>query len=423
MSVEPLPFPASAPRLVRAFGDAPPPGVLADRVALWGPDGAAETYGALERQSAVLEAQLVEAGFGSGDRVVICLDRGPTLVAAMLAALRAGVTFVLVDPKHPKARIRAIIEQVRARGAWVDRLGDAALPPEPRRMWAQHPSGPPRGTRARVAPSTRGSRNPQISDASLAYIHFTSGSTGQPKGAAISRAALWAFLDGAAQSLGIGGDDRVLAWNALSFDVSLLELLLPLWVGASTELLDSESATSPRMVAQRLDSAPVTVVQGTPTRLRLLVEAGWAGRHRPMILSGGEALTSKLAAQLLARGEVWNLYGPTECAVWTFARRVHDDASAGHIGGPFPKTRHVIRSADGKLAEAGELIIAGPQVGEGYWGRPVESNQAFIDDPELGRAYRTGDRVRALPSGNLAFEALRRATRTSRVSWRLAPGV
>ena len=145
---------------------------------------------------------------------------------------------------------------------------------------------------------------------------------------------------------GLTADDRVLAVTTLSFDIAVLELLLPLTVGARVVLASRETAADGRALAARLASSRATVMQATPATWRMLIDAGWGGTAGLKILCGGEALSRDLADALVARGAgVWNMYGPTETTVWSSVDRVrcggatHDRATRSRTRGCMCWTR------------------------------------------------------------------------------------
>ncbi|MYV64551.1 amino acid adenylation domain-containing protein, partial [Streptomyces sp. SID2131] len=244
----------------------------------------------------------------------------------------------------------------------------------------------------------------------LAYVLYTSGSTGRPKGVMVPHRALANFSHDMVARLGTGPGDVVAAVTTASFDIAVLELLVPLTCGAGVRVVDRETARDGRLLAKELDSAGATVVQATPATWHLLMEAGW---ESPGVraLCGGEALPTALAARMRsALGTVWNVYGPTETTVWSTAHhlRTGDPDGPVPIGGALANTRlHVL---DGRLRPLpvgvfGELYIGGDGVARGYHGRPALTAERFVADPfdAGGRLYRTGDLVRRLPDGGLEY--------------------
>src|SRR4051794_32622504 len=269
----------------------------------------------------------------------------------MLATLKAGATYVPIDAGHPADRIQMILEDAvpkilvthrsltsiltHGSGSLATLLLDEAWPA----VDAAAPAGRP------VDPADR-----------LAYILFTSGSTGRPKGVEVGRLALSNFLRSMARSPGLTHDDRLLAITTTTFDISGLELWLPLYVGAEVEIVDRASAQDPRLLRKRLEQEAPTVLQATPATWRLLIEAGWQGGRPLKMLCGGEALSSALATDLLARGtELWNMYGPTETTIWSTLKRIEPGFEAITVGRPIDNT--LVHVVDDSLAPVPAGIV------------------------------------------------------------------
>ena len=251
-----------------------------------------------------------------------------------------------------------------------------------------------------------------------AYVIYTSGSTGRPKGVIVPHRAIANFLTSMQHEPGLTANDRLLAITTLSFDIAVLELLLPLSVGAQIVLADRETAGDGAALLALLESSRATVMQGTPSSWRLLLEAGWPGSPDFKALCGGEAMAPDLAASLLARcGSLWNVYGPT---VWSTCARIappHDgQAPDVHIGRPIANTSIWVLDAHGELCPfgvPGEICIGGAGVTKGYLDRPELTSDRFIADrfsasglqPDgAALLYRTGDRGRWRADGNLEHQ-------------------
>jgi len=214
------------------------------------------------------------------------------------------------------------------------------------------------------------------------------------------------FLSSMAETPGLGEDDVLLAVTTISFDISVLELYLPLMRGARVVVAGSGEIADGRRLAQRIVSEGVTVMQATPATWKLLLAAGWEGAGKLRALCGGEPLSRVLADELLVRTEeLWNMYGPTETTVWSTVERI-EDAGPIVIGRPIGNT--VLYVLDGELqllplGVPGELFIGGEGVASGYLGRPGLTAERFIDSPFRpgDRLYRTGDLVRYHLDGRL----------------------
>ena len=368
-------------------------------------DGAARcSYAELDQQSSRLARALRERGVQRGQRVGLCLNRGTDMVVALLAVLKSGAAYVPLDPEFPKARLDYYAEDAglsllltqssiaSAPRAW---RGDAAG-----RLFEIDTDAAWRNLSG--APLAAGPMDAQADDA--AYVIYTSGSTGKPKGVCVPHGAVANFLQSMRGEPSIAADDRLAAVTTLSFDIAVLELLLPLQVGAEIVMVPREAAMDGQALATLLDDSGATMMQATPGMWRLLVDAQWPGRPGFRALVGGESLPADLAHELLRRcGEVWNMYGPTETTVWSTLWRVSAAGLAERsvsIGRPIANTTVWIVDAQGKpcaIGVPGEIWIGGAGVTLGYLDRPELTAERFVQarlDGSPARMYRTGDRGR-----------------------------
>jgi amino acid adenylation domain-containing protein len=243
----------------------------------------------------------------------------------------------------------------------------------------------------------------------LAYVIYTSGSTGTPKGVAVPHGSVVNFLVSMAREPGLTPDDVLVAVTTLSFDIAVLELQLPLSVGATVVIATRDCAMDGHALGRLLEQSRATVLQATPATWRLLLETGWRRTTLSKALVGGEAMTRDLAEQLIDHGlELWNMYGPTETTVWSTCARITDASGPITIGKPIANTRVWIGDARKNLCPVGvhgELLIGGDGVALGYWNRPDLTAERFLGNPFSlvpgERLYRTGDRARYLPDGSI----------------------
>jgi len=363
------------------------------------------TYTELERGANRVAHVLLNRGVRGGDRVALCLDRSTDMVLAVLGALKAGATYVPLDPDFPPERIAHVIEDaapalILTRQEIATRLG---LPASKRVCFDTD--------RSEIDLADDHAPNTGVTADDLAYVIYTSGSTGKPKGVEIAHRAVVNFLTSMAQRPGLTAADTLLAVTTLSFDIAVLELYLPLTVGGRVVVATREDATDGHRLLALMASSGVTVMQATPATWRLLLEAGWAERTGLKLLCGGEALPRDLADALLARaGSVWNMYGPTETTVWSAVAPVAAGSEPVRVGPPIANTEFYVLDGTGQpvpLGVAGELHIGGDGVARGYWNRPELTATRFVPDsfrPGPGRRlYKTGDLVRPRPDGTLEF--------------------
>ena len=316
-----------------------------------------------------IAAHLQPAGVGAKTVVALLLERSGDLPAAILAVWQLGGVVLALDPSYPEERLSFMLQDSDAALVLTDR-DLAALPESPQSI-----------------------DQPALYDPdSLAYIIYTSGSSGQPKGVDITHRGLDNLLDTILAETAIGPGDVFVAVTTVAFDIAFMELLLPLRAGASLVIASRETAADGKLLARLLEECGATILFGTPATWRMLIEAGWRGRPDMKILCGGETMTRRLADDLLARGAaVWNLYGPTETTICSTIARVEPGLDPVPIGSPIANTS--VNIVDG------ELLISGHGVARGYRNRPELTAEKFTATGE----FRTGDRVRIREDGNLEY--------------------
>ena len=395
-----LPAAASIHALVEAAAAASPDAVAAMC-------GAARlTYRDLDEQANRLAHHLRATITAPDARIAVMLRRTLDLPVALLAVMKAGMAYVPLDPSHPEARLRLVLETARVAGVVADAdMGLAAVP-------AGLPVLRLDRDRATIAarPATRPACLPEalLPAERTAYVIFTSGSTGTPKGVAVSQRAAVNLLAAMARTPGLAATDTLLAVTTVAFDIAALELFLPLTVGARLMLADDDAASDAVVLLERLREAPPTIMQATPALWRILLELGYQPPAGLRMLCGGEALTRDLADRLTAQGGMlWNMYGPTETTIWSACERILPDGKAITIGRPIANTGlHVLDAQDqpAAIGVIGHLHITGLGLAQGYFDRPDLTDAAFrqLDiDGAATRAYRTGDVARRLPDGRV----------------------
>ncbi len=394
-------------------------------------DGRSLTYRELDARAGGLARRLREMGVGPEVLVGVSLQRSLDLPVALLGVLKAGGAYVPLDPAYPADRLGYILEDGRV--AVLITEGDLA---------AQLPAGGARVVArvvgvAETSPLADGEALPPSGAGpdNTAYVIYTSGSTGRPKGVEVRHGGVINFLASMARQPGLAAADVLLAVTTVSFDIAVLELFLPLTVGARVELATRDVVADGARLAALLESAGATVMQATPATWRMLLESGWRGQAGLKALCGGEALPADLARDLLGRvGSLWNLYGPTETTVWSALQRI-DAAAAGRVLVPIgqPIANTVIHLLDRHLETVpvnipAELYIGGDGLARGYLRAPALTAERFVPDPQAAlrgqpgaRLYRTGDLARYLANG--ALELLGRADHQVKVrGFRIEPG-
>jgi amino acid adenylation domain-containing protein len=358
--------------------------------------GTTTTYAALTARRDQIAAALTGRGVGVGDVVAIHLERGPDMIAALLAVAATGATYLPLDPAFPPERLAFMLADSGAKAILAD--GDlAALGGDSARVLRLDHGDLPAGP----APTARAAAE------DAAYLIYTSGSTGTPKGVAVPHRAVTNFLASMTARPGLTATDRLCAVTTLSFDIAVLELWLPLAVGAEIVLATRDQATDGHALKALLEDSRATIMQATPATWRMLIEAGWRGGPGVTALCGGEALPAELAEALLERtGALWNMYGPTETTVWSTCAHIRPGQGDITIGAPIANTTAWILDDAGQpvpIGVPGELCLGGAGVALGYHHRPELTAEKFITAGFLGgaRLYRTGDLARWRPDGTL----------------------
>jgi amino acid adenylation domain-containing protein len=368
-------------------------------------NGVTLTYRAMESRANRFANLLKLRGIGAGMRVGVCLTRGPDLVPALLGVLKTGAAYVPLDPGFPKDRLHYMAEDAGVRLVITD-AANAVL------------SGVSREQQLRIdddaeaiasASDTALPAGTDWADDATMYVIYTSGSTGKPKGVVLPQNAVCNFLASMRREPGLLASDRLMAVTTLSFDIAVLELYLPLTVGARVVLAQREDAMDGEVLARMINDQGINVMQATPTSWHMLLDAGWRAPTGFKALCGGEPLPPSLAKRMLEAGvELWNMYGPTETTVWSTLCHITDAQQKITIGRPIANTQ--VWVLDEKLRPCpigaeGELCIGGAGVATGYFNRPELTAEKFISDPfnrtPGARIYRTGDLSRWRDDGTI----------------------
>lgn len=371
------------------------------------------SYRDLGRQSDRAAARLRALGVARGTLVGVHLERSVEMLVAVIAVMKTGAAYVPLDPDFPADRLGHMVADAGlAVVVSQPSLADVAPPGDYRRVHVAQLLE--QQDEAADEPTPVAPDPPQSGNGSdLVYVLYTSGSTGIPKGVAIEHRNVANFLLSMQGEPGMDAQDRIVAVTTLSFDIAALELYLPLVTGATVVIASREEASDGGSLRALIDSNGATVMQATPTTWRLLIDAGWQGSPGFKVLCGGEPLPPDLARMLLERcGQLWNMYGPTETAIWSTVHRVTDGEEPVPIGRPIANTRVYVLDRSGRPVPTGilgELFIAGAGVARGYLNLPQLTAERFLRDPyskDAGaRMYRTGDLGRYLPDGNLEFRS------------------
>lgn len=346
---------------------------LAGRVS-WSYDNLIER---VERAAALLRPHAARGG-----TVALQIGTPEEAIVWTLASFGAEQAVVPLDPSWPDARRELII-------------ADA----DPVCVVVQDPNGGSVEITARPAAD-------RPLPAGSAYVMYTSGSTGVPKGVIVSHDALLERLDGLAEVPGLSAGESMLALTSFSFDIAMAELFLPLVVGGTVVCAERGARSDPSLL-ESIDHQ-VDVLQATPSFWRLCLAVGWRGSPAARIWCGGEALTRGLADSLIPLcAQLWNVYGPTEATIWATAGRVRSGEPIG-LGAALPGSQVNLVSQDGDVVTEpgyrGEVVLSGAGLATGYLGRPELTQSRFGSVLGItGRCYRTGDIAAYRSDGSLEF--------------------
>lgn len=361
------------------------------------------TYRELNGRANQLAHHLRHNGVGPETLVGICVERSLDMVVGLLGILKAGGAYVPLDPAFPPERLAFMLEDAGVSVLVTQQRPLKALPAHKAKVVCLDSDA------ARIAQQSESGSLPQTTSDHLAYVIYTSGSTGQPKGVQILHRAVVNFLLSMREQPGLSPQDTFLAITTLSFDIAVLELFLPLIVGARVLVASREATGDGVVLAEILDRAGVTTMQATPVTWRLLLAAGWRGKTDLKVLCGGEALSLDLAKQLLQRtASLWNLYGPTETTIWSTLGKIEPGDEVVTIGRPIANTQVYLLDAHLQptpIGVPGELFIGGDGLARGYLNRPELTAERFLPHPfgdhPNARMYRTGDLARYRPDGSI----------------------
>lgn len=352
--------------------------------------------------------------FGVGPEVIvgICLERSLEMVVGLLGILKAGGSYVPLDPAYPHDRLSYMIEDSQLPVLLTQQALRDQFSAQPVQVvcidtdWQAIAQRPTTNLDSGVVAEN------------LAYTIYTSGSTGKPKGVQICHHTAVNFLNSMRLQPGLTEQDILLAVTTISFDIAVLELYLPLMVGARAILATRTVAADAKRLSDLLAQSGATMMQATPATWQMLLTGGWQGDRRLKMLCGGEAMSRNLADQLLERGSsLWNMYGPTETTVWSAACAVKPGTGSVPVAGPIANTQiYVLAESSYPTAGSvhpvpvgipGEVHIGGDGLARGYLNRPELTNSRFIPDPFSdrpgSRLYKTGDLARFRPDGSLEF--------------------
>jgi amino acid adenylation domain-containing protein len=384
------------------------------------------TYGDLDRASNQLANHLIAQGIARGDRVAIFAQRSASLVWAVLAVLKAGGAFVILDPAYPAARLLATLDAARPR-ATIRIAGAAPLDPvlatslDARALIARVELGARNESAALFAARAATAPDVTLGPDDIAYVAFTSGTTGRPKGVVGRHGPLSHFQPWRARTFELVADDRFSMLSGLGHDPLHRDLFTPLQLGASLHIPDPETLRRPGALAQWITDEGITVAHVTPQFVQLLANGNGAGAATRLaslrnVFVVGDALKRSdvaLLRSIAPAARCINYYGATEtqqALSYHVVQATADESTAVPLGRGTPGVQLLVVTKHGGLAgigELGELYFRTPHLAAGYLDDAELTKSRFVDNPlrpaSNDRAYRTGDLGRYRPSGDVEF--------------------
>ena len=354
----------------------------------------------LNNRTNQLARKLRNKGVGRETKVGLLTERSLEMVISILAVLKAGGTYIPLDPEYPAERINYMIEDSGANFLLTQEGIDLDLEFSGEAINVDDDS-------IYQGPVTNLEPINQADD--LAYIIYTSGSTGNPKGVMIPHQAVHNFINGVADKIEFN-DKKIISVTTFSFDIFVLELLLPLVKGETTVIANEEEQRDPVKLNQVICKHDIDMIQTTPSRMKTLVDdpaCAEAFATLNCIMVGGENFPLPLLEKLQDKtdAKIYNMYGPTEATVWSSIDDLTEKDRI-EIGQPIANTDIYIVNENNQLQPIGvygELCIAGDGLARGYHNLPEKTEEVFVDNPfvEGERMYKTGDLARWLPNGEL----------------------
>lgn len=366
-------------------------------------EGGLLTYKDLDEQANQLANHLRSLDVGPDVMVGVCVQRSLQMMVAVLAVMKAGGTFLPLDPNYPVKRLAFMIEDSEVDVVLTHSALQQLLPESGVRTICLDKDS----DRKPIDAAARERPEELASAANLAYVIYTSGSTGAPKGVLVEHSGLVNVCASQWQTFGLNSNDNVLQFSSICFDAFVYEMAAALTVGATLCLADKETLLPGRPLLDFLNDREITFVVLTPSALSVLSPAELPKLHT--ITVAGEACSADLVTRWADGRRFFNLYGPTETTIWATVLQCQNDGRTPSIGRPIGNLSIYILDRNDQLAPVGipgELCVSGVGVARGYLRRPELTAAKFIRDTfsdSDGRMYKTGDLARYRADGNIEF--------------------
>lgn len=361
------------------------------------------TYRELDNKSSGLAALLKDRGINNNSIIGIMMNRSIEMIVAIMSVLKAGAAYLPIDPIYPKERIKYMLEDSEAKILLTNFSSTDKLEYNVEIININD---------FQIDGSKPANIQIHGKSTDLAYIIYTSGSTGNPKGVMIEHKALVNFIEGVSNRINFTSYNTILALTTISFDIFVLETLLPLSKGLKVVISEESHQKNPEMLNKIIIENEIDIIQMTPSRMLLLLSdkgCVQALKKLECIMIGGEALPRSLLNEVkkYSNAKIYNMYGPTETTVWSTIKELTNSDDV-NIGKPIANTYIYIADKYNNLQPIGvpgELYISGDGLARGYFKRAELTDEKFIINPfyNNSRLYKTGDMARWLINGDIEF--------------------
>jgi len=361
------------------------------------------TYSQLNSVANSIASSLIAMGLGNENIVAIAVNRSFEMIASILGVLKSGCAYLPIDPDYPQERIDYMLQDSNSK-----LLITSTNVSEKSALKCKNIVTVEDLITAENNMHVHKNINNDLS--TLAYLIYTSGSSGTPKGVMIEHMSVVNLVEGIWNAIDFSNCKKFLATTTVSFDIFVLETLFPLLKGMSIVLADEIEQIDPLKLHKLVEKYGTDVIQMTPSRISMLLNST-KGEHilqsSKIVLVGGEALPLSLLKKIqsITRAEIFNMYGPTETTVWSTVKRL-TNSNIISIGKPIANTRIYMLDDDNRIlsiGNEGELSIAGDGLSRGYLNNDEMTKNKFINlnDIIAERVYKTGDLAEWLPNGEI----------------------